>query len=246
MPRSRKPYLSTRVTKLGGGRSQRIHIPQPPYRPVILRRRDALQRSELDPSEYWFVEHKRGVRRPKVGVDPKEARAVSENSVRGSLPERIVYRYLTSVLRLSPYVDFDFQSSLDGGRLELGGIVADFMFDILKFVIQVQGPTHDGFVRNAKDTEQELALNHMGYRVFYLTDDEIYDQTGFEEKMRKIFFLRFGGGAGMYEIVEEIRDSEKASFAIDPFDSRWDEILLRIQSLDRVVQQTLEVIRSGN
>jgi hypothetical protein len=66
--------------------------------------------------------------------------------------------------KYKPDVDFDFQSSLLGGRLSLGGIVADFMFPFMRIVVQVQGPTHSTFIRKAKDAEQRELLEAMGYK----------------------------------------------------------------------------------
>lgn len=71
-----------------------------------------------------FTLRRRGVKRIRVGEDELEKRAVSEEAAGGvaTLPERIVYREL-----LRRRVTFDFQSSLLGGRLRLGGMVADFI-----------------------------------------------------------------------------------------------------------------------
>ena len=52
-----------------------------------------------------------------------------KEQVNGTLPERILYLALIRVMHFSPNADFDFQSSQEGGRLELGGLVADFLFE---------------------------------------------------------------------------------------------------------------------
>ena len=141
----------------------------------------------MRPEAWWFIKHRRGIRRPNVGLDPREARAVSKASVPGTLPERIVYKYLVTKRRYSPSADFDFQSSLQGGRLELGGIVADFLFRYMRIILQVQGPTHQGYLRTAKDNEQRDALEQMGYRVFDIEDKVIFNEFRFEQVMDQIF-----------------------------------------------------------
>lgn len=170
-----------------GSRQTRIRIPQPPDRPFRLLGRDNLRREAMRPEAWWFIQHRRGIRRPNVGLDPLEARAVSKASVVGSLPERIVYKYLVAKRRYSPSADFDFQSSLQGGRLELGGIVADFLFRYMRIILNVQGPTHQGYLRTAKDNEQRDALEQMGYRVFDIEDTVIYSEFRFERTMEQIF-----------------------------------------------------------
>lgn len=59
-----------------------------------------------------------------------------------TLPEWLVWWYLTRKRRMIPGVDFQFQSSYFGGRRELGGLVVDFLLPSLfppGLVINVQG-----------------------------------------------------------------------------------------------------------
>lgn len=185
------------ITPSKKGKQKRITIPQPEDRVLSLRKRDVVLWKEVNLEPWWFTLHRRGVRRPKIGEDPLEARAVSKDYVRGTLPERIVYLYLTDRLKMASGIDFTFQSSLQGGRLELGGIVADFVFPLLKMIIQVQGPTHDTFLRIRKDQEQVNTLTSMGFLVLELLDETIYNEYLFEEWMRRAFGLANGiGGSG--------------------------------------------------
>lgn len=185
------------ITPTKAGKKTKIHIPQPDFRPLQLRKRDVVRWSEVNLEPDWFTLHKRGPRRPKAGEDPLEARAVPHGYIRGTLPERIVYYYLTKYLKFQSGVDFDFQSSLLGGRMEMGGLVADFLFERMRIVIQVQGPTHDTFMRKAKDNEQAGILAEMGYTVYELEDSIIYDEYLLEEWMRRVFSLPAGmGGSG--------------------------------------------------
>jgi len=187
MTRRRPVTIKGRTGVRTGSKQTRIRIPQPKDRPIRLVGRDNLRWKAMRPESWWFVLHRKGVYQPNVGMDPLEARAVSKESVNGTLPERIVYKYLISKRRFKPDGEFSFQSSLQGGRLELGGIVADFLFPYMRIVIQVQGPTHKKHLRMAKDAEQKGALELMGFRVFDITDDEIYNEARFEQWMNRVF-----------------------------------------------------------
>lgn len=168
---------------------ERIRIPQADYRPLGLHQRDLLNRDLLGGSQWWATVHKRGLAKAPVGTDHLEARAIPLDKLRGTLPERIVYKYLVERLYLQEGIDFTFQSSMLGGRMALGGIVADFVFPILRIVIQVQGVTHRDFLRMRKDTEQVEILEDFGYEVFGIDDTTIYNQPQFEQTMKRIFDL---------------------------------------------------------
>lgn len=188
------PYKSGRKSLIKGAarigsRTERIKIPQPVERPIHIKTRDVVRRNLLRNNPFWWIMHRRGIRRPKVGQDPLEARAVPHSLVRGTLPERIVYKWLVDNY-FTPGWDFDFQSSLQGGRAELGGIVADYIFRPRMMILQVQGPTHDQFLRQRKDSEQLLILSQMGFTVEYIEDQVIYNESRFEDEMRRILNLR--------------------------------------------------------
>jgi len=224
MPRGRPTFTGIRWIK--PGRQTRIKIPQAPTRPIKVRAAALLRKFLFQPSAWWMILHRRGPRRLWMGEDPNEARAVSHDRVRGTLPERIEYKYLTDILNFSPVDDFDFQSSLDGGRLEFGGIVADFIFEWLKIILRVQGPTHADFLRFRKDEEQLMALEEMGYTVYDIEVKDLLDVYRTEEVNRRIFSLgpRGGGGGafGPHEVQEplllEIGDiAQRIETKIDAF-----------------------------
>lgn len=204
MPRTTRASMSGFISKTS--RQTRINLGQSPDRPLRLRQKSSFKNEFVSPNPWWWMTHRRGIHRPKVGQDPLEARAVSKALVRGTLPERIVYQYLLN-LHMVPEVDFDFQSSMQGGRLFLGGIVVDFLFPNWKMIIQVQGPTHDQFARSRKDEEQRQILENMGYRLYYMDMQLIYNEPRFEDYMRYIFNLgnRISGGEvfGGYTAPEE-------------------------------------------
>jgi len=172
-----------------GSRIERIRIPQSEKRPIRIRSGDILRESLIREDPKWFVTHRRGVYRPTVGMDPMEARAVKETSVRGYLHERVVYRWLT-VAGFQPGVDFDFQSSQEGGRLELGGMVVDFLFHWEKIALSVLGPTHEAHLRKKKDEEQESILRDMGYWPYSVTIEMVQDEFEFNRFMMRLFVYR--------------------------------------------------------
>jgi hypothetical protein len=99
-------------------------------------------------------------------------------------------------MHFMPDADFDFQSSLQGGRLEFGGIVADFLFPEQRIIVNVQGPTHDRFWVGAKDKEQRGIFEELGYTYWEITDDDIYDEFVLEDWLRRHWNLASGRGGG--------------------------------------------------
>lgn len=183
---------------------RRIRIPEIVKRPIRFQVRTLIRHELLRKDVYWFTLHRRGPGREHVGIDPLEARAVPESLVRGTLPERILWKFLAESFHMVPGMDFIFQSSLQGGRINLGGIVADFVFPFLMMVIQVDGPTHVESLRIHKDDEQDNTLNEMGYQVYHLPEDDIFNETTFNNWMNKTFGWMHSGGAdsgGSYDIV---------------------------------------------
>lgn len=181
------------------GRRTKIYIPQFQFKPLRLTRRLAVRTEELRVKEWWFVLHRRGFRRrPTVGENPLEARAVPKEVWNGTLPERIIYAYLVEKLHLQPEVDFIAQSALEGGRQEVGGIVADFVFPYHKFVIQVQGFHHNLFIWRKRDEEQKLDFALKGWQYVEIFEDTIYNEYALEEFMRRLFALpQTAGGSGL-------------------------------------------------
>jgi hypothetical protein len=107
--------------------------------------------------------------------------------MRGTLPERIIFKYLVDKMHFISDVDFDFQTSLQGGRLDTGGIVADFLFPFLMIVLNPLGPTHGEYWRHRKDEEQISALEELGYAVYMIEEEDVYDEQKLEWWMRRIF-----------------------------------------------------------
>lgn len=119
--------------------------------------------------------------------DPREQYAVPKTQVTGTLPERIFYKALND-LHLQDGVDFDFQSSLAGGRIILGGLVVDFLFRRPPLAVRIQGKywhgefdrengnlMHGDIVQGRRDDEQGMELNENGFAVLDLWEDTCDD-----------------------------------------------------------------------
>ena len=126
------------------------------------------------------VVHRRGAEGAPIGVDAQEKRAVSKDTVHGTLPERVVYKEL-----LKRHIPFDFQSSLAGGRLLLGGMVADFILLDRNLIIRVQGSKwHTGYFNEIEDRMQAGILQAYGYDVVDVWDWQIEDPGLLEDWFR--------------------------------------------------------------
>jgi len=173
---------------------------QPPDRPLKVYRKqpDKMRQERGD-----LITHRRGPRREKVGLDYQESRA--QQGIKGTLPERILYKALIQ-RGYKPGVDFDFQSSQQGGRMQMGGIVADFLFFYKKIVIQVQGPTHATYLRAAKDQEQRELLDSMGYTTLEVDQDVILSASKLDDWLsRNLDICLFAG----VESVETVSSFQK-------------------------------------
>jgi very-short-patch-repair endonuclease len=97
--------------------------------------------------------------------------------VRGSLQERILYQALEDH-DLIAGVDFTFQTAMLGGRAEFGGLVADFVFEIPKIVVQVQSIWHTISAENrVRDSDQSLLLQSWGYTILEIWPEDIMDES---------------------------------------------------------------------
>ena len=220
---------------------RRIVIPQSTFRPLRISKRDLVRREFLRPEEKWFVQHRRGIPRPLIGEDPLEARAVSEDKVPGFLHERIVYKKLTD-RRLSPTSDFSFQSSFEGGRSVLGGIVVDFLFFTRRLVIRVQGPTHDENMQGQKDDQQESLLAEMGYTTLDLSLETIQDDNLLEAWMRRYIdnVLVHGLDHAGYGGIGHMETNDRARYD-DAINAQEHAILIEIARRinDRLIMEAL-------
>lgn len=146
-----------------------------------------LRKQTITPDSPIIVHRRRIKGMRSYEGDPREQYAVPLSEVQGTLPERIIYKALKD-RRLIPGM-FSFQSTLTGGRLHLGGLVADFLCERPPVVIRVQGSywhgefdrqtgnlLHGDIVQGRKDDEQGQILNSMGYAVIDIFEENCYDQ----------------------------------------------------------------------
>lgn len=208
MPRRKSIFVGTRFPSRR--KTRPIKIPQPETRPVQLHARNLLREDLIHPDPWDLTIHRRGPRRLKEGEDPLEARAIPHDSLRGTLPERIMYKWLQD-----RRINFDFQSSLLGGRLEFGGIVADFILPDFMYVLNPAGPTHSEFARIRKDEEQTMILAEFGYRTFIIPEADVYAEYKFEEIMRSILGLGPTWGGGSATNFSEISRSDEEDTNLD-------------------------------
>lgn len=178
-----------------GKQGKRIKMPGIPRRPLRFQIRTLIRKDGIrGPNVWWMNVHRRGITRKRVGQNALEARAVPHSLVPGYLTERILYATLVNLFHFVPGVDFLYQSSQQGGRLEMGGLVADFLFPILRVVINPLGPQHYQFRNMAKDEEQISILKDMGYDAYLIDEEVVYDEYKLEEFLRRIF--GWNGSAG--------------------------------------------------
>ncbi len=145
------------------------------FRPLPISRRDLLKIPRM---RHPAILHKN--KRPIVGQSAQEARAVPSSLVFGSLPERILWRTLDNA-----GIAFDFQSSMQGGRAMLGGMVVDFLLHDRKVAIRVQGTLwHTGLEGEARDMEQAQVLAKLGWTVIDVWDWQIMNRNLFDEWFR--------------------------------------------------------------
>ena len=165
---------------------QRIPLPKLEYRPIRMMRRDVIIRGRLKLRPEWYTLHRRFFPGDRINLqnDPLEDRAMPEWMVKGYLEERIIYKELLK-RRFVPGIDFTFQSSAEGGRTELGGIVVDFLLEFHRLIIQVDGPTHQTVIGRARDREQAGVLASMGFTVISIHTDLIHDAGQLEDWFRQ-------------------------------------------------------------
>jgi len=99
----------------------------------------------------------------------------------GTYPEFLVWKWLRDK-GYQPDIDFRFQSSFFGGRLDLGGLVADFVIDaqIPPLVIRVQGDYwHRLPGRAARDFFEMVRLLELGFSVVDVWEDDLMTRLDF-------------------------------------------------------------------
>lgn len=184
--------------------------------------------------EYLRQDRPRRYARPQWGTRTRidaqaalEARAAQ--GIDGSLEERIVYAALVQH-GLKPDVDFTFQSSEFGGRAVLGGLVADFLFDVPKVVLQVQSYWHT-LTREIerRDDDQAALLQAMGYVVLELWPDVIHSQAALDLWITNHLGLLWGTSYHGYVATGERNQPFEETSGM------YDQLVRRINELEETV-----------
>ena len=108
---------------------------------------------------------------------PQRERPVPPASFPGTWPEYVAYRELRRQGYM-PDVDFDFQSSQGGGRVQLGGIVVDFVFTRPPWLaIGINGVYYhyhfNGGEQRGVDIIKRGQMASLGYRLIFIDDVDL-------------------------------------------------------------------------
>ena len=96
----------------------------------------------------------------------------------GSLPEYVAYRAFERAGKV-PGTDFTYQSPLQGGRMEKGGQVLDFLFyDPPDLAVNIQGVYYNyqfGIESGARDKIAREQMLGAGITVIFIDEDDIME-----------------------------------------------------------------------
>jgi len=185
-----------------------------------------------------YVFRRRGIRLPTDPTEWLERRAVPKARVYGTLPERIVYKAFER-----HRFDFDFQSSLLGGRQQLGGKVADYIVYLPYGPVIVRCQSfafHSGVAPRRKDEEDKRILESLtdpvtqkNYIVYDLWEDVIFDSERLEEWIQRYLLGNYqgqglraprGGDVPVVSSVEWQRTQERIVAIEDRIDSLAEQV----------------------
>ena len=107
--------------------------------------------------------------------------SVWRGTYNGSVPEFIVWEYLTRKRGQRVNVDFDFQSPFFGGRTRFGGFIADFFFPRKQEIWRVNGERFhlEKPKDRAKDALAKVQFLQQGYAVLDLWEDDLLTRAQF-------------------------------------------------------------------
>lgn len=152
-------------------------------------------------------------------------------NVQGSLQERLFYQALINH-GFIPNVDFDLQSGMFGGRAELGGLVADFMFPAIMLVVQVQSMWHTLTLEHERrDSDQFAVLQSLGYTVLEIWPNTLEDMAALDMWIEKNIMSMWGTSKQALGIgaAPEISFLQIASYyQLVTIERLFDDILVRV------------------
>jgi len=117
-------------------------------------------------------------------------RVGSVPSLLGTSPDTLVAsdleRIVINWLNKRGIIDYDFQSSLLGGRYELGGSIIDILFPDRSLAWRIQGDYwHKQIAKQATDSVQRELLESQGWKVVDIWGSTLDTPTRIEETLRK-------------------------------------------------------------
>jgi very-short-patch-repair endonuclease len=120
----------------------------------------------------------------------------------GSVPEFIVWDYLTRIKGWRPGIEFEYQLPIIGGRTRFGGFVADYYIRPGNMVWNVQGLRYhlEQARDRAKVQAQAAELTSRGYTVIQLWEDDLLERPEYvlEAALRGQESNRHKDEAGIY------------------------------------------------
>ena len=119
-------------------------------------------------------------------VDEKDAAFVQRyelwrTTYNGSIPEFIVWEFLTIDKRLKYGVDFVFQHPLFGGRTRFGGFILDYFFNGKREGWRIQGERYhiEKPKDRARDAIMQVQLEQLGIRIIDLYEADLLTRRDF-------------------------------------------------------------------
>ena len=118
----------------------------------------------------------------------------------GSLPEYLVYESLTEKFGKKDGLDFSYQSSLLGGRLNKGGVVLDFSFsNPPDLAINVQGEYYHygkGKFVTQNDMFARQVIASQGITLIFIDENDILNDVDYyvREALNYKDHSKLGGG----------------------------------------------------
>ncbi len=99
----------------------------------------------------------------------------------GSLPEFIVWKFLTEEKKQRPGIDFIFQFPLLGGRTRFGGFILDYYFPLKSEGWRVQGERfhREQPADRARDAISKAILTARGLKLIDLWEDDLLTRDRF-------------------------------------------------------------------
>ena len=118
----------------------------------------------------------------------------------GSIPEFLVYNSLTTTFGMTDGIEFTYQSSFMGGRLDKGGMVVDFVFNNPPdLAVNVQGVYYHyefGVESKARDMMARASLAGQNITLIFIDDDDLMRDRMYycREALNYQDHSRLGGG----------------------------------------------------